>query len=238
MTRLTRLFLLSLSIGILVLGSNANASIINGSFEPFGLASWTTVGPNSAVPNGTINGFNATDGSEYAYLHTGVGAQSVLIQDFVLQSLGLGPNYIATNFAGAREGSILYQTFTLDPGCNELRFDWNFLTSEGGNVDFAFARLFDAGFSLANPPASLDTNSPLVGGLPDYLLHTGWQTVSFAGLTPGNTYTLVFGVFDDRDFVNDSALLVDRVQCVPEPSGALLSLVGLSMLRLRRRVVR
>lgn len=234
MTRLTRLFLLSAAIGLLFAGSNVSASIINGSFES-GMSGWTTVGPNSAVPNGTINGYNATSGSEYAFINTGVGAQSVLVQDFVLQSLGISSNYVSTNFPGVTEGSLLFQTFTLDAGCNELVFDWNFLTNEGGNNDFAFAHLFDSSFAPVST-ASLNTSSSLSAGSPDYLLDTGWQNVSFSGLTGGNTYTLVFGVFDDRDFITDTALLVDNVHCVPEPSaGALLSLVGLTALRLRRR---
>ena len=63
--------------------------------------------------------------------------------------------------------------------------------------------------------------------------------MSFGGLTGGSSYTLVFGVFDRGDRVVDSGLLIDGVRSVPEPGSiAMLSLVGLSLLRVRRRSAR
>ena len=239
MTRLTRLFILGLSLGFLLLVDRVDGSIINGSFEN-GMAGWASVGPNSAVPDGTINGYNATSGSEYAFLNTGIGAQSVATQDIVLGSIGIGPGYIASNFPNAMEGSLLFQIFTLDLNCNTLNFDWNFLTNETPPSqawnDFAFAHLFDSGMSLTNS-VSLDTFSAFPGsGGPEFSHSTGWQSVSFTGLTGGNTDTLVFGVFDAGDTVVDSALLIDNVHCVPEPgSVTMLGLAGLAFLRMRRR---
>jgi len=242
MFRLTRFILLGLSFGILSLGNITFADVMNGSFES-GMASWSSVGPNSAVPDGTINGFNATEGTSYAYIHTGNGAQSVLVQDFVLQSLGISAGYVAGNFPAAVEGAILFQTFTLGASHDELVFDWNFLSDEGipseDFNDFAFAHLFDN--SMANiDSAYLDTFSTFTNfGGSEYDADTGWQSVSFGGLTAGATYTLVFGVFDSGDGVVDSALLVDNVRSVPEPSSlSLLALSGLAILVRRRNSVR
>jgi hypothetical protein len=85
MTRIARFCLAGLAMGLLLVSNRASGDVVNGSFE-VGMSDWTTVGPNSAVPDGTINGFNATDGHLYAYLNTGAGAQSVLVQDFVLNN--------------------------------------------------------------------------------------------------------------------------------------------------------
>lgn len=239
MTRITRLCILGLFLGFLSLENRVDANVINGSFES-GMTGWATVGPNSSVPSGSINGYSATEGSNYAFLNTGPGAQSVLVQDFVLSSIGIGPNYIANNFAGATEGSLLFQTFTLDASSNAIIFDWNLLTDEGipspSFNDFAFARLFDSSLNLTNS-ADLDTFSAFPGASgPEFVSSTGWQTVSFGGLTGGSSYTLVFGVFDRGDRVVDSGLLIDGVRSVPEPGSiAMLSLVGLSLLRVRRR---
>lgn len=241
MTRLSRSFLLGLSFGLLLLGNGASAAVVNGSFES-GMASWTTVGPNSVVPSGTINLNVATDGSNYGYIHNGVGAQNVLIQDFVLQSLGVAPNYISSNFSGSTEGALLFQQFTVGAGFNQLTFDWNFLTDENSRSsqfnDFAFAHLFDNTL-LPVATAYVDTFAPLVAGSPNYVSETGWQSVTFSGLNSGSNYTLVFGVFDVSDRVVDSALIIDNVRLVPEPSSiSLLALCGLAGFTRRRSVRR
>lgn len=240
MTRLNRFCLAGLALGVVLLAPRADADVVNGSFE-VGMSDWTTVGPNSAVPNGTINGFNATEGQFYAYLNTGAGAQSTLIQDFVLENVaGLPANYVASNFSGATEGATLFQQFTMGSNRDTLIFDWNFLTNEftpdPTYNDFAFASLFSGGTEVAS--AYVDTFATFSTGGPEYFSETGWQQVTFGGLTPNATYTLVFGVFDWGDEVVDSALLIDNIRTVPEPSSLLLAGVAGMFGFVRRRSAR
>jgi hypothetical protein len=137
----------------------------------------------------------------------------------------------------------LFQQFTLGASKDTLLFDWNFLTDEftpdQQYNDFAFAQLFSGSSLVAS--AYVDTFATFSSGGPDFASETGWQSVSFGGLTPSTNYTLVFGVFDadtvdGTDTAVISALLIDNIRAVPEPSSAaLLGLCGLGLLARRRR---
>lgn len=228
----------SLSICLVV---QSEAQLINGSFES-GMSGWTTVGPNSSLTSGTKNGFSATNANFYAYMDTGAGSLPVAVQDFILASAGLPASYVASTFPGANEGATSFQTFTLNPGDHTLRFDWNFLSDEPSvfptENDFAFALLYNNTTTSIAGTAYLDTTSGLVVGSPQFSHELGWQTVSLGGLTGGNSYTLLFGVFDRNDSLVNSGLLIDNITSVPEPSSVLsIVMAGVLATVFRRRFV-
>jgi len=232
-------FLVMLTLGVASFCVRSDAGLINGSFETQ-MTGWTTLGPNSSVSDGTINGFNATDGNFYASLGTGAGAVSVGVHDFMLNSAGLPNNYVSSNFTTATEGATLFQTFTLATGMNKLAFSWNFLTDEilanDGINDFAFALLYNQTTSTIAGTAVLDTFSPSSPGGPEFADSTGWINVEFGGLIAGQVYTIAFGVFDVSDSVVNSGLLVDNVRAIPEPSsGLMVILTGIVATSFRRR---
>jgi hypothetical protein len=222
----------------------SSAAILNGSFENF-YNGWTTVGPNSVVPN--IAGVLPTEGDGMAYLSSGTGAVPLSVHGFIIDSdLGFAPGFfeatVQAAYPNATEGATLFQSFTLDPSRNELRFDLNFLTNESAsaqpNNDFAFYWVVDSSSNLVAFSALDVLNSsftPTPVGSP-YADQTGWLSYSVTGLIPGATYKLVFGVFDSVTTSGSSSLLVDNIRTVPEPSSALLvALVSSSLVLLRRR---
>lgn len=227
-------------VACLIFATSGNAGLINGSFEQ-GLTNWTGIGPNSSVPNGDVNGFDATDGNFYASLNTGQGAQSVTVLDVVISSVGLPSNYISSNFLNASEGGILLQTFFLDPSRDTLSFDWNFLTNRTtpspGNNDFAFALLFNQTTGSSVATSYVDTFSTgFSNGGPDFTRETGWANISFGGLTGGHEYSIVFGVVNRGNTSATSGLLIDNVRAIPEPGSIIsVALVGLALASRRNR---
>jgi hypothetical protein len=215
---------------IVLNSASVNAGILNGSFEDPSIGPWTVFGPSGQVTP-SFDGVLPTDGVKMALIETRSGALPTFILDLILNNaLGVGSGYLASAFPNAVEGALLYQSFTLAPGESVISFNWNFLTNEGtpsvrGFNDFAFAHLISGG-SLVDS-AIVDTFASFPDSGVIYREHTGWNTVAFSGLAPGS-YSLVFGVFDADDG-NDafaSALLVDSVVAVPEPSS--LALLGLA----------
>ncbi len=233
-------FCAMLICGVAFFDVRSDAGLINGSFETQ-MTGWTTLGPNSSVSGGTINGYSATDGNHYASIGTGAGAVSVSVHDFLLNSAGLPTDYVSSTFASATEGATLFQTFTLAAGMNRLAFSWNFLTDEGFQSpdfnDFAFALLYNQTTSTIAGTAVLDTFSPLTfDGGPQFMDSTGWMNVEFGNLIAGDEYTIAFGVFDVVDNIVDSGLLVDNVRSIPEPSsGLMVILTGIVATSFRRR---
>ncbi|MDJ0716086.1 MAG: hypothetical protein QNJ54_17965 [Prochloraceae cyanobacterium] len=148
------------------------------------------------------------------------------MKDFLgvpLGSLDPDPN----NFVAAFEGSAIKQTITAKAG-DVLSFNWNFLSNESLNGDYAFITL--NGLSeLGNSAATL-----LTSNMP-FLKETGYQTFSYTVTTSG-TYTLRIGVVDVNDFNETSALLIDDVKLtsteppksVPEPTSSLGILLFIS----------
>lgn len=236
------LFLLAISWS----NSPGRAAIVNGSFDNF-YNGWTTVGPNSVVPN--IAGVLPTNGNSMAYLSSGDGAVNLSVHTFIIDSgLGFAPGFfeaeIQAAYPNATEGATLFQPFTMEPNRNELRFDLNFLTNETSsaqpNNDFAFYWLVDSSSNVVTFNAVDVLNSsftPTPTGSP-YVDQTGWMNFSITGLTPGESYSLVFGVFDNVTTGGSSSLLVDNIRTVPEPSSALLlALVTTAIPFVRRRAL-
>ncbi len=212
-----------------------HAGFVNGSFEAPSIATWAVAGPGGqATPS--FDGELPTDGVKMALIETEPGL-SVAILDLISGgALGVGPGYLASAFPSATEGALLYQTVTLFPGESAISFDWNFLTNEftpdASFNDFAIAHLFSGG-SLVDS-AMVDTFGTFSGSGSLFTSHTGWSTTTFTGLAPGG-YSLLFGVFDYGDTGVSSALLVDNVRTIPEPSAVLLSGLAVGLVSSRRR---
>jgi hypothetical protein len=219
---------------LLGLARPAGADFINGSFESGNFSGWLTIG-DASVKDSSI-GSSPTDGIFQALLTTASlngdgnnfsGFDSVPASALEV-FLGLAPGTLGTAF----EGSAIRQTFTADAG-ELLRFDYNFLTTEGANNDFAFVSL--SGLSTL---ADTTTGPFVLSGVvldPIFLAttqETGFRTFSFTIPVTG-TYTLGIGVADEADEFNPSGLLIDNASLaqvgpavVPEPSGLALFCLG------------
>jgi hypothetical protein len=244
MTRFSPCFCLGLLLSASVIASPVSADVVNGGFENF-FAGWTTSGPNTAASN--VAGVLPTEGRRMAYLSNGSGSLPLFVQSFIVDSnLGLPAGTVTTLLSSfwptTTEGAVLFQTFTLDSNQNALSFDWNLLTNEVAtgqpNNDYGVYGLFDSSGGLVSVSAQEVLSStfvPTPSGAP-FSDQTGWSTVSISGLTPGDSYSLVFGVFDVGSTSTNTGLLIDNIQAVPEPSSAmLLGLAALPLIAGRRR---
>ncbi len=202
------------------------ADVVNGSFESL-FSSWTNVGPNSAVSS--LDGVTPTDGNFMAYLNNGSGSLSVGLQETILSNvLGLPASSITASYPNATEARAVVPDIYLGPNETGLQFDWRFLTNEAtpspSRNDFGFVAVWSAANTLTMT-GSLDTFSTISSNGSQYAAHTNWITKNIP-LTPGNTYHLVFGVFDVGDKSIDSALMIDNIHAIPEPSSLWLGVLG------------
>jgi hypothetical protein len=129
-----------------------------------------------------------------------------------------------------------------------LSFDYDFLTQEGSNKDFAFYTLALQPNSPSGTPvitdafsATLNTTSGV--GNP-FGSETGYTTFTTPTITTTGTYTLTIGVMDAGNPSTDdspSGLLVDNIQtnaAVPEPSTVGLLIAGAAGFAAVRRRIR
>jgi hypothetical protein len=72
-----------------------------------------------------------------------------------------------------------------------------------------------------------------VGGIPPTAADAAWYHADVPFTATAETLTLTISTFPAAG--GDSTLVIDNVSIIPEPSSALLSLVGLTLLGLRRR---
>jgi len=148
---------------------------------------------------------------------------------------------------GAFEGSAFTLTILITPLSNIVSFNYDFLTNEGrtDHPDLAFAVLTNSGGTVVGglrtiaTPASISAINPLLLSGSPFIFHTGYQEFSFTVATPG-TYTLTIGVADRQTSDIPSALLVDNIRIIPEPSTVALAFAGVGLLvglqRIRTRL--
>lgn len=192
---------------------SASAATLNGGFED-GLNGWTVFGD---VSTQTADfGATPTEGSSQALLtnsalfdfdglnFSGNNPLEVAVNDGLAMQLGLTPGDLnpGGSMFGAFEGSAIRQTFTASEG-DRLSFDWNFLSDDTSNEDFAFVLLNGELLTLASM-----TDAVLSSGTP-FATETGFQTFT-RSLSAGD-YTLSLGIVDVDDFAGSSGLLVDNV---------------------------
>jgi hypothetical protein len=190
------------------------------------------------------NGFNPTQGSQYAVLTTfsngggnyppgsplfgGSGAQAAAgLWGFMFPNSAsnqLNPFNIVS-------GSAITLQLSMVAG-DRISFDWRFVTSEpltGNNPDRGFVFV---GLANGSPTISQALGQAGAGLVPtgngvanfDYMT-PNWATFTFTATTTG-TYRIGIGVGDGNVEARQSGLLVDNVVYVPEPGTTALLVAG------------
>ena len=148
------------------------------------------------------------------------------------------------------EGSGAYFTFTLAaPGT--ISFNYDFLTNEDPSApaDRAIAILYNgaagSGTAIIGGVQTIATSASATTVLPTgvkFAFHTanGYNNTFSINIAAAGTYTLALGVFDisPGNADQNSALLVDNFQIVPEPSTLGLGFAGTVLLIALRRVIK
>jgi hypothetical protein len=228
--RSTRLLL---ALAAITGATSASAQVINGNFSS-GLSFWTAVG-DVGVRDGAA--FLTTASAAFDDDNTTPGAfnysgnEPVASGDLEL-SLGLAPGALdpnpgAGNFAF--EGSALFQSVTLQAG-ESVSFTYRFFTNDTAGFDRAFFVLDGTLTQLALGPLTAPASF-------SYSLETQVATVVSAPVLTAGTYLLGFGVIDGNDFISTSALQIDDVSAIPEPStyAIMLGALALGYVIARRR---
>lgn len=219
----------------LALAAPAFAQFANGSFAS-DLGDWNVSG-DLAVRDGAaflttaaLAGGDDLSGS-YNFSGNEVTASFPDLESF----LGLGAGALdpdPLNFVYASEGSAIFQSVTVEAG-ESLRFDWTFLSNEAAGLDYAFVVIDGAVFNL------VDGLSLSAGSNYDYGFTSGAQTFQSTPFIAGALVSFGFGVVDVDSSVGSSALVLDNVSVIPEPSAfaafAGLGALGLAATRRRRR---
>ncbi|MEA5534012.1 PEP-CTERM sorting domain-containing protein [Crocosphaera sp. XPORK-15E] len=250
-----RLFLFALPSFFLLLSQTAQATVLG--FESNDFTDWLTSG-NTSIKDSSY-GSIPTEGIYHALLETGAGSTDVFSpfldslegQNVVNGFLFSGDSISAYGTSQGlfyTQGSAIKKQTQIEVTSGKiitLSFDYNFLTNENpttGNNDLAF-------FSLNEqliPITSVKTANLISSTLTPFNSSTGYQLNQVYTITKPGTYTLGFGVLDERDFATPSGLLVDNIRIesadaeiiasIPEPSSLLgLGLFGLLLSGLTRR---
>ncbi len=229
------------ALAALALAPVAFGQISNGAFSS-GLSDWSTIGDvatrtytnlQAATDTGVFltNAVLAPgDDGPSSVNFSGTDVAGIIdLEDFA----GLAPGALdpdAFNFVFAEEGSMLKQTISVQAG-DLLSFDWAYYTNGSFEDDFAFAVIDGTVFDLSSA-ATLSAGSTF-----GFAFNTGLDTFSTGPFVNDATFDLVFGVVDANGTITSSALLVDNVSIIPEPSSlaALAGLAALGLTAMRRR---
>ena len=207
------------------------AAVVSNNFEG-GLAGWTSTG-DVAVQGST--------GGKFIMLTTAfTGAADDLV---ALNLSGNDPVSSAgglDGFAGLAPGALDLDAINGDGRlclqadvCRDRRghadLDWNLATMETVGRDYACVK------ALGGVLITLgDVADALNPGATPYTSETGFAQFQYVFQTTGNV-TVAFGVTDVGDYSTSTALAIDNLSIVPEPSAALLgTLGGIALLRRRR----
>jgi hypothetical protein len=176
----------------------------NGSFEDkVALSGWEYEGDVRVLTQ--LSTLKPQDGDKMAILTTGIGSGE-------------------SGYLEATEGSVLYQTFTIEGGQTTLSFSYNVVSEEpyewvGSKYDDKFyAELVCDGISYNIAAESVNKSEwyEIYGidfdGGDGTTYHTGWKFVEFdVSQFQNKTVTLRFIVYDVGDSVYDTATLIDNV---------------------------
>ena len=267
---LTFLFISAL---VLCLSDISSADLINGGFETGNLSGWQSLGDVS-VQTGSI-GSGPVEGSYqavltndfYAYYsgETEYNGQTAWVYPYSgTPAMSPQENYDA--FFGLPEGSLdtitvgvhevnlddnpdnwsgIKQSFYANAG-DTLTFDWNYLTCDGLNYDFAFVSIVSGNMIftqklIGNVTLELwpyDLNSSLVSSDTSFSKETGFNSFSFL-IPQSEEYAIGIGVFQVQNDLGDSGIIIDNfsVTPVPAPSTVFLLASGFAGLSLIKRKI-
>ncbi len=192
-----------------IFSGNANSKLVslnleNGSFEDkVALSGWEKEGDVRVLSQ--LSTLKPQDGSKMAILTTGIGSGE-------------------SGYLEATEGSVLYQTFTIEEGQTTLAFYYNVVSEEphewvGSQYDDKFyAEIICDGISYDLAAESVNKSEwYTIDGI-DFdggdgtTYHTGWQFVEFdISQFKNKNVTLRFVVYDVGDSIYDTAALIDNV---------------------------
>jgi hypothetical protein len=203
------------------------AALLNGSFEN-GFTGWTTGGVTS-IQNASF-GVTPTDGNDQILITNAAGSPPVGLGGEDLEEFLGVPSGIFNDLTlgTALQGSAIRQDFFVGVG-DTLTLDWNFLTNDLINDDYAFVL-----FSRINQLSTLTNadliklnrnNSALFNSPSRFALESGYQSLDLtSAITSSGNYRLAIGVIDVNSVFGESGVLVDNVtqtipiSSVPEPS--------------------
>lgn len=213
--------------------SIVTAQVSNGGFTG-SLASWDTIGDAAVRDNAaflTTADIGETPAKNFSGNATVGAFGSSGLEGFVgLADGALDPD--ASNSVFAFEGSVIKQSLTIQAD-HFIRFEWRLLTDEAAGSDYAFAFIDDGAapifVTLAN---SSDATSASVYG---YSFSTSLATYTSPVYTLDTPVTISFGIVDVGDSINASALTLDNVSSIPEPTSmVILGLACLAFILHRR----
>lgn len=227
-----------LSAIALALAGSAHAQVTNGSFN--GLSGWSTTGDAASIGGNHLVLTNALDGGDDADgVNRNVSGNAPTLAGGDLEAfVGVPQNSLDIDTASglqALEGSAATQSFTAAAG-SHLTFQWNLATTETSAdpsvADVAFVVIDGQLITLAD---TLSATTATGGG--DYATQTGWMNwgTTFAS---GGTHTIAFGIVDEGQWIDTSALSVTGVSVVssvPESSGFAMLAAGLGLLGVQAR---
>ncbi|MEZ6119877.1 MAG: lamin tail domain-containing protein [Pirellulaceae bacterium] len=184
------------------IGFDVRPSLVNAGFGQADFSSWEVNGTTSIVD--TDFGVSPTEGSLHALVSTTnsnstrLGIERFLdLERFALDNTGNG---------SVTRASAISREVTVTAG-GKISFDWNFLTNDSFNLDFAFVTIegVDGVQVLANSDSKLKPSTSR-----EFAGETGYQSFQHVFETAG-TYKLGIGVAQQDAAVDDSAVLIDNL---------------------------
>lgn len=238
-------------VGILFTGfvGTSQAALVNPEFDP-SLTGWNTYGDASRVDPGGGDGYLMMTTALNGVAENSGSGNSASTDITTLETTLFGSSsgqLSALSDGTATQVSAVYNTMTVDVS-GTLSWDWRMLTDETGfgalsprDDDVAFLGLIASGSSsfanvVALKAADLTWSS---SSDPAYSFDnaSALQSDNIAGIADG-TYTLVMGVFDADNTLEDSAILIDHLALddgAPAPIPGTVALLGLGLVGLMRK---
>lgn len=234
---------------LMSLVGSANAALVNPEFDP-SLTGWNIYGDASRVDPGGGDGYlMMTTANTGEAEHSGSATSSnTNVSALETTLFGSSSGQIgALSTGSAQQISAVHNTITVDVS-GTLSWDWRMLTDETGfgalsprDDDVAFLGLIATGASNFTHIVSLNAAALTWSTSPepvyDFENASALQNDEIAGIADG-TYTLVMGVFDANNTIENSAIQIDHLYLADgaaAPIPGTVTLLGLGLLGLMRK---